>query len=147
MVSGILKIIRFGIVGVVGFVVDSLVLKGFLLLSVNLYIGQVIAYFAAATVTWIINRKFTFRTVQKPSWMEWVRYLGANALGGVLNYVTFVICTKASVVFHEYPYLAVAVGSLIGMVVNYTLSFFFVFRSKSEVGNRQPQHAPQHSEQ
>ncbi|MCY0876851.1 MAG: GtrA family protein [Firmicutes bacterium] len=129
--SGIWKIIRFGLVGVVGFVADSLVLKGLLSVGVDLYIGQVVAYFLAASVTWAINRKFTFRTAKRASWREWVGYLGANALGGVLNYITFVICTKASVVFHDYPYLAVAVGSVVGMVVNYTLSLLFVFKGRS----------------
>lgn len=128
---GLYRIIRFGLVGTVGFVADSLVLKGLQLLGVNLYLGQIIAYLAAATVTWIMNRRFTFRATKRSSLGEWLRYLGANALGGVLNYAAFAVCIGVSVLFREHPYLAVALGSLLGMVVNYTLSLLFVFRHRS----------------
>ena len=123
-----MQFLRFGLVGVVGFIVDASVLRLVVaLLGLNLYIGRVISFLTAATVTWALNRTFTFK--HKGAWRaQWVRFLLANALGGLVNFGTYAAMVSSIAVVHSHPVIAVAAGSLAGMGFNFTLSKWLVFR-------------------
>ncbi|MGH8328291.1 MAG: GtrA family protein, partial [Steroidobacteraceae bacterium] len=55
------QFVRFGLVGVCGFVVDVTVLYlALALLGVGPYVGRGISYLAAASFTWYLNRRITF---------------------------------------------------------------------------------------
>jgi len=126
------QFLLFSIVGVIGFVVDATTLYVALgVLGANLYSGRVLSYLVAATVTWALNRRYTFsaqRSTQPVS--EWGRFLAANAVGGVINYLTYAILVTLVPFAARHPVLGVAAGSLAGLTVNFTLSRTVVFRGR-----------------
>ena len=122
------QFIRFGIVGALGFVVDTAVVyatRG----ALGLYGAGALAYPVAATVTWAVNRVWTFRGRGTGAMhRQWVRFLAANLLGFILNRGTYFLLITFSATSAEYPVIAVAAGALAGMFVNFFLSRALVFR-------------------
>jgi putative flippase GtrA len=122
------QFLRFALVGCAGFVVDAGVLSLVLWLGADHYTGRVVSYLAAATFTWALNRNYTFRAQRGTRLVgEWGRFLAANAVGGVINWVTYAILVASSAAVFAHPVIGVAAGSLAGLVVNFTLSRRFVF--------------------
>jgi putative flippase GtrA len=117
--------------GTVGFVVDS----GVLYLCVRLfgwdpYSGRALSFLAAATTTWALNRRFTFRNQTPRTRLpgQYLRYLLGALTGGSVNYATYAGLVYTSVWVQTYLIVGVAVGSLAGMVVNFAVSKWWVFR-------------------
>jgi|APCry1669189000_1035189.scaffolds.fasta_scaffold11254_2 putative flippase GtrA len=116
------QLIRFGMAGVAGFLVDAGVLQATLALGMSFYLGRVISFLAAATATWLINRRLTFAHAgqQPASFREWWRYVGAMMVGGAVNYLVSALVFQG--VLKADPrsaIIAVAVGSIAAMVVNF----------------------------
>jgi putative flippase GtrA len=119
----------FGIVGTVGFVVDTAVLyllKGL----VGLYWGRLFSFLCAAATTWLLNRTFTFegRSSGHGPMKEMAIYIGLMTLGGAVNYLVYAVLVSHFPLVAQIPVLGVAAGSLAGMVVNFITSRFFLFR-------------------
>ena len=84
---------RFGVVGTIGFVVDTTVLYGALALGSGFYLGRIPAYLAAVTTTWRLNRIWTFRTRNSgSSGRQWMLFTVVSLLGFVLNYGAYAAC-------------------------------------------------------
>ena len=125
------QFVRFAIVGAGGFLVDSGALYGALALGAGLYSGRVISYFAAATFTWALNRRFTFRAHSSSNKLvEYAKFLAANALGGGLNYLVYAALVSNWPLAAAHPIIAVGAGSLTGLVTNFTLSRLLVFKAR-----------------
>ena len=122
------RFVRFAFVGAAGFLVDIAVLYAAFALGVGPYSGRILSYLSAATFTWAINRRFTFATSAPPSLGEWLRFVLANASGGLVNYLTYAGLVTWGAGLFANPALAVACGSIGGLVVNYTASERLVFR-------------------
>ena len=124
------QFLSFAVVGIVGFVVDASVLYLALhTLTAGLYGGRVLSYFAAATTTWALNRRYTFRAQKTQNRIsEWGRFLAANAVGGVVNYTTYAILVTWAATAAAHPVLGVAAGSIAGLAVNFLLSRHIVFK-------------------
>ena len=121
---------RFGVVGTSGFVVDTGVLYAMLGLDFGPYLGRIPAYLAAATTTWGLNRIWTFQARNSGSaGRQWALFVAVNLLGFALNYGTYAACIAFLPVAAAHPVLAVAAGSLAGMVSNFFLSRALVFRA------------------
>ncbi len=117
---------RFGIVGVIGYIVNAGIVE---LLAPNwgpLY-AQILAFPIAASMTWWFNRHFTFGASERTIHREWLQYLLANSLGWVVNNGAYVWIIFNSVLAYQHPSLAVAAGSLAGMIFNFTMSKWLVF--------------------
>ena len=125
--------LRFGIVGGIGFLVDAGLLHLMLQLGLGYYGGRLVSFLAAATTTWILNRSFTFRR-ETPSAShpagEWLAYLGLMVIGGVVNYGTYAAAIELSEPVRRYPVLGVALGSIAGMAINFWTSKTLVFERK-----------------
>jgi putative flippase GtrA len=122
------QFLRFALVGVVGFVVDAGVLR--LVTSVfgaNLYTGRVISFLVAATVTWALNRVFTFGHTGARA-AQWLRFVCVNSLGGAVNLGVYALLVGTLSSIRHNPTIAVACGSLVGMGLNFTLMKKVVFR-------------------
>jgi len=121
------KIVRFGIVGTVGFVVDSGI---FLLLfpQLNMMFSRIISFGAAVTVTFFLNRKFTFyhqkrldnHYVKEISML--LKYLSGQAIGFVTNIIVFGMIMIYIGWAKSYPIVPLAISSLIALFVNYFLA-------------------------
>jgi putative flippase GtrA len=128
----------FCIVGAGGFVVDAGVLAlGLNVLGLQPYSGRVLSYLVAATFTWILNRRLTFGASHGKAWVEWIRYLVTGAVGGGANFAAYSVVVALSTRLPEQhatlqafaPYIGVAIGSGIGLLVNFTLAKRIVFRA------------------
>jgi putative flippase GtrA len=122
------QFLRFAVVGVIGFLVDAGILRfAIAVLGFNLYSGRVVSFLCAATVTWALNRTFTFRHRGPPA-AQWFRFVSVNALGAAVNFGTYALMVVLWPLARHFPSLAVAGGSLAGMGFNYTLMKKVVFR-------------------
>jgi putative flippase GtrA len=128
------EILRFGIVGVVGFVVDAGVLTLGLRAGTGPWLGRVLSYVVAATITFSLNRAWTFRTADRsrPMMRDWSMFLIINLVGFLCNFGTYAALIATVPLVRELPVLGVAAGSLAGMAGNFLLSRRFVFRSRYE---------------
>jgi putative flippase GtrA len=131
------KIIRFGIIGVLAFFVDWLVLKFFVDRHTYFPVARLLSFFAAVSVTFILNKYWTFRdAAPSPFLVQYVQFVAANSIGGAVNYA---VSTSFYFFFlgpgTPYIWLPVAVGSGAGFVFNFIMSDRFVFRKRQ--GDRQ----------
>lgn len=123
----------FALIGIAGFVCDTGVL--YLLaygLDVNLYAGRIFSYLSAATLAWWLNRRFTFTDVdgagkQHDAFAEWCRFALYNIVGAIINYSIYAALISLFMVFYKNPVLAVAIGTLFSVNVNFFLSKKYVF--------------------
>jgi putative flippase GtrA len=97
------------------------------------YLGGALAFACAITVSWYLNRTFTFRARRSDHMVrELFGFVGANLPGAALNYSVY-----AGLVFlHVEPVAAVATGSIVGMLSNFTLSRWLIFRPNESNGLR-----------
>ena len=125
------ELVRFVIAGVFGFVVDAGVLYIALAAGLGYFAGRAVSFLCAVWATWQINRRYTFTSNQEDSaWAEWWRYLAAMSAGGFVNYGAYsaTVLTLKGLPF--LPIVAVAAGSLAGMVVNFATAKLWVFKQR-----------------
>lgn len=123
---------RFGVVGTVGFVVDTAVLYAGLALGLGLYGGRAVSYLAAASATFALNRAWTFRGQgEGPVARQWALFVVLNLVGFAFNYGTYAALVATVALVAQHPVIGVAAGSLAGMMGNFLLSRRFVFGGAS----------------
>ena len=99
--------------------------------GMNPYVSRLFSYLFAATITWWLNRRFTFAACTAAGWQaQWLRYLVVNAVGGGVNYGVYALAVFLSVFVRDHLYLGVAAGSAVGLAVNFTASRFLVFKNR-----------------
>ena len=124
-----IRLLRFGIGGVLGFIVDSGVLYALLALGLGPYVARVPSFLCAASATWLVNRYWTFADRRNAGrGAEWGLYVTVMIAGGVLNYAVYATLLTHSEVVRDWPILGVAAGSVAGMLLNFLGSWFLVFR-------------------
>ena len=132
----------FCLVGVAGLLVDLSVLYAAAPV-LGWYLARILSFIAAATATWWLNRNYTFTAKpviknnissidrQASIWREYFSYLISMTLGGSVNYLTYVV-TISLLSVHFAPMIGVALGSCVGLVVNFLMAKHFIFRHKVE---------------
>jgi putative flippase GtrA len=125
----------FAMAGVVGLLVDIGTLYIGRALGLGYYSGRACSFLAAVLATWQINRRLTFTAgAASSAWSEWWTYLVAMSGGGLVNYATYsVVIDYGTRLFPSgleaaLPAVGVIVGSLAGMVVNFSSAKWWVFR-------------------
>jgi putative flippase GtrA len=128
------QFIRFGIVGTVGFLVDAGLLRILLMAGLGYYGGRAISFLAAATVTWALNRSFTFRretgAPRGNRAAEWLAYLGLMLIGGGANYGAYALAIETWDLVRRHPEIGVALGSIAGMTINYWSAKTMIFERR-----------------
>ena len=128
-----LSILRFAIIGALGMPVDA----GILWLmthrfGLDPYSGRIVSWLCAATFTWTGNRYFTFRATRarglSSTAREWLRFLAANAVGGLVNVGLYSTLVRFAPPPVNNLYVALVLGVLAGLVFNFTLSKKMVFK-------------------
>lgn len=126
----VLQFIKFGIVGVGGFVVDA----SFLYFALHvLGFGRIAAgFFAfpfAVTLTWIGNRLYTFREVEhEPMARQWAKFAMVCAIGIIFNRGTYSVLVSTVPLVYDYPIIGLLAGTAAGMFFNFFASKRVVFR-------------------
>ena len=126
----IIQFLKFGIVGVIGFLVDVGILNFCMHeFGMGRYSGRLVSFIIAASTTWICNRLFTFRGQGGGhAGKQWAKFVTVSAGGFVLNYGTYALLIATVPLVHEYPWLGVAAGSVAGMFFNFFAARRVVFR-------------------
>ncbi len=127
-IATLIQFLMFGTVGAIGFLADTATVYAFRY-SLRLYGAGVVAYGVAATVTWLLNRLWTFRGQGSgPAHHQWARFLMVNLGGFVLNRGTYAALVTFVPLCAEQPVYAVGAGAIAGMFLNFRLSRTMVFR-------------------
>ncbi len=122
------QMLRFGVVGVFGFLVDTAIVY-LLRASVGLYWAGLVSFLIAATANWGLHRVWTFRGLGTgPRHRQWAKFLAANFLGFLLNRGAYAGLVTFSALCAANPVLATGGGAVAGMAVNFLLSRHLVFR-------------------
>ncbi|MFT8368315.1 GtrA family protein [Acetobacter papayae] len=125
---------KFGVIGSLGFVCDNTVVYTMRPL-IGLTAATLAAYFIAATFNWLLNRLWTFRGrgLHHHPLVQWLRFLWANSLGFCLNRgVVFTLFYLFPFCVHH-PVVALAAGTLAGLLSNFKLSQKLVFHDRKPV--------------
>jgi putative flippase GtrA len=125
--------VRFAVVGGAGYVVNAAALAVFTnIFHLPVDAALAGAIFVAMCFTWAGNRYLTFAARRahgfRPVVEEWLRFVGANLLGAVVNYGVALSLVHYGPGWLGNPYAAQACGVLAGLVFNFTLSRLLVFR-------------------
>ncbi|NDL65717.1 GtrA family protein [Acerihabitans arboris] len=128
------ELFLFGLIGVVGFLVDSGVLY-LLKDALGLYVGRGVSFVCAVLATWILNKLITFRKSRSghSALAEALRYGVCMLSGGAVNYLTYWALVTYYALAQHYPILGVAAGSLTGMIFNYSTARLFVFNQETNL--------------
>ena len=126
------RLIKFGLVGASGFLVD---MGTYLLLSTMLGIPHLIArggsYWVSATWNWFWNRYFTFSHVEKTQKLpQWTKYLGMCVISFIPNWGSYYALTTYISFFSDYKQLALIAGVGFGMFFNFTIASLYIFSEK-----------------
>jgi putative flippase GtrA len=122
------QLLRFGVVGTVGFLVDAAGLTVAIALGLGPWLGRVLSYVVAATTTYALNRAWTFHGAGSARPVrQWALFLLVNLVGFAFNYGTYAVLIALVPLVAANPVLGVAAGSLAGLAGNFVLSRRFVF--------------------
>ncbi len=126
------QFILFFVGGFIGFLIDAGIVQ--LLVSAfaaNPYLSRLLSFLAAASGTWLFNRRFTFKDVRHYGRLgEWSRYVFAMSGGFLVNFAIYSALVYHHALFQRLPALGVAIGSLGGFVVNFSASRFWIYRQR-----------------
>ena len=119
----LLRFIRFGLVGGVGFVVDLGVVFALVHVSeLDPVVARIPAWITAVSTTYLFNLLFTFRSTRlklvdrKQRLGRYGLYILSQLGGGVLNFLSFVVFVS----FLGVPWsVGIVIGTLFGMILNY----------------------------
>jgi putative flippase GtrA len=124
--------LRFLVVGGIGFCVD-----GGLLLLLNDGAGwsplaaRSVGFPVAVTVTWWLNRIWTFQTGRsQPVRRQYALYLAIQIVGLAINFSIFALLVRSMPWFAAWPIAALAIGSIVAMFATYILSRRIAFAAR-----------------
>jgi putative flippase GtrA len=127
------QLLRFGLVGVAGYVVDVAVLLLMVRAGLDPFTARVPSFIAAASATWFLNRIFTFRAASRarPHGVrrQWALFVVLMLPGAALNYGTYAALVAWLPLAAEVLALPVAAGALAGMTINFMVAQRIVFRA------------------
>jgi putative flippase GtrA len=124
------RLFSFGVIGIAGFLTDSAVLTAGLKLGTGPYWGRLLSYLCAVTVTWALNQRFTFaERGGGPALPQWAKFAISQLSGGAVNLGVYGTLIRTSGLFASHPVMAVGVGAVCGMTINFLAAQRFVFNA------------------
>lgn len=128
--SGVNRLARFAIVGAIGFLADAAALAIVLAATpLGPFAGRVVSVAFALTVTWLLNRRFTFGASDRATAVEGVRYGGVGIATSVVNYLVYTALLVMVPALS--PLLALATASVAAMALSFLGYSRFVFGRRS----------------
>ncbi len=116
------KALRFLGVGGFGFSVDAAVLMWLVHLGLSAYLSRALSLCASITLTWILNRHFSFGASGDRPTVEYCRYAAVALCAAAVNYGVY-----ASLVQHMAPVLAMLAGSAAAILLTFSGYDHWVF--------------------
>lgn len=129
----LVEILLFCLVGASGMLVD---IAGYLILvtnGVNHEIARAVSFWPATLNNWFLNRKFTFRDAKNTASVpQAIRYSLVTLVGFAVNWGVFTLLVRNSELFNEYKIVALIIGVICGLVVNFIGAKVFAFASTNK---------------
>jgi putative flippase GtrA len=120
------KIIRFGLTGTVGVIIDfGITWLCREKLKWNKYIANSTGFILAATNNYILNRIWTFQSAN-PNWQtEFGKFLAFSLAGLALNnFIVYILNGRLKLNF----YLSKLIATLLVFAWNFTMNYYFNFK-------------------
>lgn len=122
------QFLRFGVVGVIGFIVDAGILHLAIWAGMGLYVSRLCSYLGAVFVTWMLNRQFTFAANPEAGRIaEFARFAVSQLGGAAVNLGLYALLVTSVPWIASHPIVAVAAGSIAGMTLNFLVARRYVF--------------------
>jgi putative flippase GtrA len=124
-----LKAVSFGLVGVVNTAIDaSVFFLALATLTSSLVGANVLAWFVAVSCSYVMNSFITFahESGRKLRWRDYGAFVASGIAGVVANTATLVIVAQFLPVW-----AAKGCAILVSFMVNFSLSYFVVFRKRA----------------
>lgn len=126
------KILFFGMVGAVGFVIDAFLLTVLTVkLDLDIVPARAISFACATLITWLLNRTLTFssQASREPQTRkkEYFMYITVQMIGAALNFVVFLALIEGNPMLRQMPVIPLAGGAVVALVFNFAMSRKFVF--------------------
>lgn len=134
----------FALVGVIGFLVEALVLSTLTYVAGwGPWHARIPSFLLAVLVTWLLNRTLTFpgRGLQRRS-VEGLLYLATVAFGSAVNLGVYGLVLHFIPALAAFPVIPLALGSLAGLLFNFNSARLLVFARRREPGSRRSRPAP-----
>ncbi len=123
----------FLVVGGIGFVVDAAVLQLFFMLGYGAVVSRFISVAVAVTATWLLNRRYVFRTGGRNAKApEFLRHVIAQGGGMVVNLAVYFLLLATVPELRQQPVIALAAGSIAAMIVNYLGAKYWTFKHRGD---------------
>ena len=122
------RFVQFSLVGASGMAADLSVFALLRHSGIEAVIARGIAIWVAMTWNFSFNRLLTFNDKRADRWyVQYFRFLGSCALGGLLSWGLFVFLFHVVPFFSAHEFLAAGIGITAGAVFNFLLSRYWVF--------------------
>ena len=123
---------RFLLVGAVGFGIDGGLLSWLLGQGWPIVQARSVSFLAAVSVTWWLNRTWTFRDPHKSTpRREYLLYFVTQVGGALINLLVFFALVHAFETLRLMPLIPLAAGAVVAVAFNYSISRLVVFRTSS----------------
>ena len=131
------QFLRFCLVGVVGFAVDAgITLLLTQMMEVAVAPARVMAFVIAASVTWALNQRFTFKSGKGMA--TWLPYVVSTSLGALINIGIYLLWLHWAGHSPAQVFVGVAMGSVCALAFNYTIARRVIFRGSGTQRDSEP---------
>lgn len=116
------KFFYFGIVGTVGFIVDTLILLYLVyILQLPVYFSRFISFIIAVFITWLLNRNLTFKNADKKhkKSKEFFYYFATQSTGALINFIIFFTLVYTTTYFYNNLIFSMAIASIVALFFNF----------------------------
>jgi putative flippase GtrA len=128
---------KYSLIGGLGFLIDAnLLIFISKHLGHSIYIARFFSFSSAVFITWFLNRNFIFYSKNKKTlqiFHEFIRYVFIQSLGSAANLIVFFLLLKSIPVMKMNLIIPLAFGAIIGLIINFLGSYFWVFKNKRKV--------------
>lgn len=121
----LLKLIKFGIVGFSGMIVDfgiTIICKE--KLKIQKYVSNAIGFTVAASTNWLLNRIWTFASNNPQILSEYLRFLGVSVIGlGINTLILWMLTDKVKLNFYLSKVGAIGITTIWNFLANNYFTF------------------------
>lgn len=126
--STFLKLIKFGVVGFSGLLVDfgiTYLLRD--IAKVNQFVSNAIGFVFAATSNYILNRIWTFNSHNQDVTIEFIKFFGVSLIGlGINSLVLWLLVKRFKLKFYYAKAIAIGVTTIWNFIANLLYTFIAV---------------------
>lgn len=124
---------QFLVVGLSGTLVNLGTLTALLWLNLPVQVAVGVAIALSMISNFALNRRFTFSYARERSlWKQFIGFIGACSIGAIANYLTTIGVYKLLPGGLKIPQLAALAGIAVGMIFNFLINRFIVFRTNPQ---------------